>query len=291
MNKKIIFFLIVLVGICAISHVSAEEITDSTTDDVIASDEADTISVDENIEEKTSEESQSLLANESNVAGNSSEDVNTTAPVVEKQKASLKASKLTVAHKKSTKWTIKLTDANGKAISGKKIALKVYTGKKYKTVHVTTNSKGVASYNTKSLSAGTHKITASFADDAYNCKAISSSVKVVKQTALKIKTFVKNDKEMSILIISVLNKKTKKPVNGVKLKLLIYTGKKYKTVTLKTKKFEGDKGVAGYATNQLKVGKHKVKITPVSIKYKGSKTATMKIKKSTLKYAGTTIKI
>jgi hypothetical protein len=67
-------------------------------------------------------------------------------------------------------------------------------------------------------------------------------------------------KEGALLTILVMNKKNKKLVNGVKLKLLIYTGKKYKTVTLKTKTFNKLKGMAGYATNQLSVGTHKVKI-------------------------------
>lgn len=278
MNKKIIFFLLVLVGICAISHVSAEEIADNSTCDLIASD---------NAEELVSEAPQDVIADESDSGqSNSSGDI---APVVQKSTAKLKASKATVAYKKSTKWTIKLTDSNGKAISGKTISLKVYTGSKYKTVKVTTNAKGQATYNTKSLSAGTHKIVASFSDDAFNCNDISSSVKVVKQTPLKIFAKVQNLKHGSVLTFMVMNKKTKKFINGVKLKLLIYTGKKYKTVTLKTKKFEGAKGVAGYATNQLSVGKHKVKITPVNFKFSGSKTTALKIKKSAKKYAGFTV--
>ena len=104
-------------------------------------------------------------------------------------------------------------------------------------------------------------------------------MKVVKQTLLKIFVKVQNLKEMSVLSIMVMNKKTKKFLNGVKLKLLIYTGKKYKTVTLKTKKLDGMKGMVGYATNQLSVGKHKVKITLVKFKFSGSKTTSIKIKK------------
>ena len=213
------------------------------------------------------------------------------APTVEKTKATLKASKATVAYKKSTKWTIKLTDSNGKAISGKTISLKVYTGSKYKTVKVTTNTNGQATYNTKSLSAGTHKIVASFLDDAFDCRDISSSVKVVKQTKIRIIAVPKNMKDGSALTILVLNKKTKKFMNGVKLILKVYNGKKYKTIKLKTKKIPGAKGVAGYATNQLSVGKHKVKITPQSFKYSGSKTTKMVIKKSAKKYPGYTVKL
>ena len=45
-------------------------------------------------------------------------------------------------------------------------------------------------------------------------------------------------------------------MSGIKLKLRIYTGKKYKTYTVKTNK----KGVAKFNTKKLKRGKHKVKI-------------------------------
>ena len=235
MNRKLILFLMILVSVCAISHVSAEEIADNSTGDLIASD---------NAEEIVSETPQDIISNETgSEVSNSSSD--TPAPVVEKTAATLKASKATVAHKKSTKWTIKLTDFKGNALSGKNIVLKIYTGSKYKTVTVKTNANGQASYNTKSLSAGTHKIVASFLDENYDCKQISSSVKVIKQTAIKIIAVPKNAKDGSALSIIVMNKKTKKFLNGVKLKVLISTGKKYKTVTLKTKKIKGAKGVAG----------------------------------------------
>ena len=287
MNKKIILMLLIfLVGACAVSHVSAEEI--SSDSELIAAQDTEPVSIDDNADE-LSDTTRDLIANETSTeVTNTSTDEST---LVEKTQATLKASKLTVAHKKSTKWSIKLTDSSGKGISGKNILLKIYTGKKYKTATVKTDANGVAKYNTKKLSAGTHKIIARFVDDNYNCKDISSSVKVVKQTKIKIIAKPRNMKDGSVLTIMVLNKKTKKFMNGVKLLLKVYTGKKYQTIKLKTKKFTGAKGVTGYATNQLSVGKHKVKITPQSIKYSGSKTTKMVIKKSAKKYPGWTVKI
>ena len=276
MKRKLILILLIFSAIFAISHVSAEEI--SADGDLIAVEDTEPISIDETTD-KITDTPKEIIANESEVTNTSSE-----VPVAEKTKATLKASKATVAYKKSTKWSIKLTDANGKGISGKNIALKIYTGSKYITKNVKTDSRGVAKYDTKSLNAGTHKIVASFKDDAFDCKDISSSVKVVKQTKLKIFTKVSNDKDGSGVVIFVIDKKTKKFLNGVKLKLLIYTGKKYKTIKLKTKKFAGAKGVTVYATNKLSVGKHKVKISPVSFKYVGSKTTKLVIKKSAKKY-------
>ena len=285
--KKIIFFLLILVTVCAISHVSAEEIADNSTGDLIATEDTEPISIDKTAVE-IADTPKDIIANET---GTEVTNTSTDTPVVEKTKATLKASKATVAYKKGTKWSIKLTDSNGKAIAGKTIVLKVYTGSKYKTVKVTTNANGQATYNTKSLSAGNHKIVASFLDDAFDCKDISSSVKVVKQTKIKIIAIPKSMKDGTVLTIIVLNKKTKKFMNGVKLILKVYTGKKYKTIKLKTKKVAGAKGAAGYATNKLNVGKHKVKITPQSFKYTGSKTTKMVIKKSAKKYPGWTVKV
>jgi len=208
---------------------------------------------------------------------------------VNKATAVLTASKVTVALKSGSSWAIKIADSrNNKPISGLKITLKVYTGKKYKTVTVTTNSNGVASYKTKSLSAGTHNVVASASHAGYNFNTVSSSIKVVKQTSLKFKLQAKSsDNGGALLSYMALNKKTKKGVNGIKMKVLIYTGKTYKTFILKTKKIKGKKktyhGAFGFATNQFTAGKHKVVIMPESIKYKGSVKTSIVIKKSATK--------
>lgn len=199
---------------------------------------------------------------------------------VNKATAVIKASKVTVAYKKSGLWTLTLVDSrNNKPISNMLLTLKVYTGKKYKTVKIKTNSKGVASYQTKKLSKGTHKVKVSAQDSRYNFNTLSSSIKVIKQKAIKFKVQKTTAKDGAQLLIQVLNKKTKKPINGVKVKLLIYTGKKYKTITLKTKKKGKDKGICGFSTNKLSVGKHKVKILPNTIAYGGSATSSMTITK------------
>ena len=64
---------------------------------------------------------------------------------------------------------------------------------------------------------------------------MSSSIKVVKQTSLKFKLQAKrSDKGGALLSYMALNKKTKKGDIGIKMKVLIYTGKTYKTFILKT---------------------------------------------------------
>ena len=269
MNRKIIVCLLVLIGICAISHVSA--VDDNST--AIASDDASEIEA---------------SVNEDNVVANSTgnEVVSNESAPVTPSKGEIKVSKLTTPYKSGT-WSISLVDsATSKGISNAKVSLKIYTGSNYKLVNVNTNSKGIATYKTSGLAVGTHKVVLSGLADGYSINPVTSSVKVIKQTALKFKVYKRTFKDGASLSIQVLNKKTKKGLNGVKIKLLIYTGSKLtKTVVLNTKKFRKTKGAAGFATNDLKVGKHKVVIKPYSIKYKGSKKTSMTIKKSAKKYS------
>ena len=204
-----------------------------------------------------------------------------------------KASKLTVVLKKGTLWTVKITDSKtGKPIAGLKLTLKVYTGSKFKTVSVSTNSKGIASYQTKGLTKGNHKVVVTSNQAGYKLRDFTSYINVIKPKALKFK-LKKNDptKKATLISFQILDKKTKKGVNGVKVKVKIYTGKKYKTFTLKSKKVSKVKGIIGFATNEFSAGKHKVVIEPVSLKYSGSGKTTMVIKKSAKKYPKKTFKV
>ncbi|MBR4446964.1 hypothetical protein [Methanobrevibacter sp.] len=96
----------------------------------------------------------------------------------------------------------------------------------------------------------------------------------------KAKTIVKAPKvtakykKSKYFKVTVKNKATKKAVKKLKLKVKVYTGKKYKTYTIKTNK----KGVAKLNTKKLNRGKHKVKITSKNKNYKISKKSKIKIK-------------
>ena len=72
---------------------------------------------------------------------------------------------------------MKVVDNNNKPVSGVTVKLKVYTGKKYKTVTLTTNSKGIAYYGTSSLAVGSHKVVISVGT-GFSAKSVSSSIKI-----------------------------------------------------------------------------------------------------------------
>ena len=218
-------------------------------------------------------------------------DINVT---VNKAIAVITASSTSVVLKKATFWKIKLVSSKtGKPISGMKLKLKVYTGKKYKTYTVKTNSKGVASFKTSSLAKGKHKMIVTGSHAGYTFNKLTKYVTVVKPTALKFKIEnVKNTKKGSLISFKVTNKKTKKALNGIKVKFMVKVGSSYKTfITTKTKTAAGIKGIVGVFTNEFSVGKHVVLVKPVSIKYSGSGKGTIKIKKSSKKYPDKTTNV
>ena len=81
--------------------------------------------------------------------------------------------------KKYFQVTVKNTKTK-KVIKGVKLTLKVYTGKKYKTYTVKSNSKGIAKLNVKSLTVGTHKVVVNSANKYCVAKAKTSTIKITK---------------------------------------------------------------------------------------------------------------
>lgn len=217
--------------------------------------------------------------------------------IVNKATAVISASSANVVLKKSSYWDIKLIDSKSKKpITNMKLTLKVFTGNKYSVLTVTTDSKGVAHFKTSSLTAGKHKMVVSGTHAGYKFNTITSYITVIKPTALKFKVYKRdNSKNGALISFQVLNKKTKKPVNGVKVKFLIKTGKKYITITHKTKTVKKNgkkyKGITGFFSNKFSVGKHVVKIEPVSMKYSGSGKSSIVIKKSAKNYPPRTTKV
>ncbi len=153
----------------------------------------------------------------------------------------------------------------------------------YKTVKTDSNGIGVFTWAGVPLGPGIYNIaldsfadyTSSWGDDYDIAEGSTLTAKVVVKTKLSVK--VKKSKGT----LEIFVKKNKKPVNKIKLKIKIFTGKKYKTIYLTTAKIKHTKlrGYCAFATNALKVGKHKVVITSANKKYHVSKTSSFKITK------------
>ncbi|WP_407394160.1 DUF3344 domain-containing protein [Methanobrevibacter sp.] len=149
----------------------------------------------------------------------------------------------------------------------------------------TSNSVEVYIGDAKDSIADTNNI--SFVATGSTILALNQIVITIKDAPVapvapaKIKTVVKAPKvtnkfkKSKYFKLKVLKKSNKKPVKKIKVKVRVYTGKKYKTYTVKTNK----KGIAKLNTKKLKVGKHKVKIYSGDSRYKISAKSVIKIKK------------
>ena len=167
--------------------------------------------------------------------------------------------------------TVKVIDTNNnnKAISGASVTLKFSNGKK---VTLKTNSKGIATYN-MAFAPKTYKVTATYKSASAKLAKVKITKAPSKITAKKVKTAY----GVKYLKIKVTNTKTKKAVNGAKLLVKAYTGKKAKKIYVTT----DSKGIAQYGGGELKAGKHKIAVKSATsgIKAKGA-SSQMTITKS-----------
>ena len=220
---------------------------------------------------------------DSNHTGSSS----TSKITVNKATGNITASALTTYYSSGKTWSITLKDkTNNKVLASKKLTLKVYTGSKYKTYTVTTNSKGVATFKASTLAPGSHKVIVSYSNSNYSTKSLTKTIKINKM-ALTYKVSKSTQKDGAGLHIWVKNKATGKTVNKIKIKVLVYTGKKYKTITLVSAKYSTKgNGYTGYAVKGpvYSIGTHTVKIMAGDSYHSGSVKSSLVLKSSVKKY-------
>ena len=149
---------------------------------------------------------------------------------------------------------VKLTNTkNKKGIFNAKIYFKIKISKtKYSNYYGTTQREGKIKLNVD-IKPGTYQVTVK-GNDAKNFKAKAINTKITIKKA-PVKLTVKTSKKQ--MQIQVKNKKSKKLVSGLKLKVKVYTGNKYKTITAKS----NSKGICNVNLNSIKTGQHKVIIS------------------------------
>lgn len=192
---------------------------------------------------------------------------------VKKATGQFSAPKVSTYYKSGKYYKVKLTNTKNKALMyASKINIKVYISKsRYYNLTGTTDGNGLVQFKI-TFKPGTYKVVVSSADKGYSAKAVTSQIKVSKSpikiapTSLKVKRY-------KYFKVKVTSTKSKKVLSGVKVKVRVYTGRKYKTYTIKTNK----KGIASLKIKQ-KVGKHKVILTPAQTKYYSAKKVTKTLK-------------
>ena len=188
--------------------------------------------------------------------------------------------KFTDYHKATKTFNVKMVNSkNKKAMYFTKVAVKIFVSKtRYYSAEGQTAQDGYYRLSLSNLKVGTYKVEVTCTDKNVNAKKVTSKIVIKKPTPAKLtaKKMTAKKGAKKYFKVKVTNKKTKKVMKGVKVKVKVYTGKKYKTYKVKTNK----KGIAKISTKKLKVGKHKVVVTrgTNAIKAKSVKS-TIKIKK------------
>lgn len=192
---------------------------------------------------------------------------------IKKIESSIITNKFTTNYSSNKLFNVKIKDNKGKLLSGAKITLKIYSGKKFKTYTKTSNSKGMASFNISRLSAGTHKTVITASGNVIKTQK-TETIKINKAYVIgKINKNVFKYKKSSKAVIKILNKALNKPIIGLSVKLKVCTGKKYKSYTLKTNK----KGQIYFSTKNLKKGKHKLTLSSNNKNYNLNKNFLVRI--------------
>ena len=196
---------------------------------------------------------------------------------VKKASAKITAKKVTDYYKGVKYFTVKLTNTkNNKPIYVAKLNIKVFVSKnRYYNYNGHTGANGEIRLSLETLKPGTYKVVVAGADSKdFTAKEVTSKI-VIKKAPAKLtpKKLTAKKGAKKYFKVTVKNKKTKKVIKGVKVKIKVYTGKKAKTFTAKT----NTKGIAKILTNKLKVGKHKVVVASAD------KYVTAKKAKSTIK--------
>lgn len=199
---------------------------------------------------------------------------------VKKASAKITAKKVTTYYKGGKYFTIKLTNTkNKKPIYDAKMNIKIYVSKnKYYNYNGNTGINGQIKLLLDTLKPGKYKVVVSGADSKnFKAKEVTTKI-VIKKAPAKLvpKKLTAKKGAKKYFKVTVKNKKTKKVIPGVKIKVKVYTGKKAKSYTLKT----NAKGIAKLNVKKIKVGKHKVIVTSANKYVKAKKAkSTIKIKK------------
>ena len=170
-------------------------------------------------------------------------------------KAKLTAYKLITTYKSGKLYNVRMVNTKTKQKpTNVKIGIKLYTGKKYKTYYAITKN-GLAQFDLTSSSVGTHKLVIYSALSSAKATKITRYLVIkkgsFKASAAKVKNKLKKDQYFKVKVIS---KNTKKPAKDLKVKVKVYTGKKYKTYNIKT----NAKGIAQLNTKSIAKGTHNV---------------------------------
>lgn len=132
-----------------------------------------------------------------------------------------------------------------------------------------------ALFKVSKLPVGTYTVKVYVLGKYYTADPVKSKITIKKATPIvKAKKVTAKYKKSKKFTVKVKSKYDKHPIENLKLKIKVYTGKKSKSYTVKTNK----KGVASINTKKIKRGTHKVVVKSKNKNYVISKKSSIKIK-------------
>ncbi len=186
--------------------------------------------------------------------------------------------KISTYYKSGKNLKIRLINTkDNSAVAKCKVKVVLKAGKKTYTKYLTTDKDGFASFDISKYKVERYNLFVSVTDSNLTSLSLEEIDTALifeaypKVKAPKVKFKYKKSKYFKV---TVKHQKTKKAIKKLKLKLKVYTGKKYKVYKIKTNK----KGIAKLNTKKLKRGKHKVIITSLNKNYYINKKSSIKIK-------------
>ncbi len=191
-------------------------------------------------------------------------------PIDIKVKENLKSTKYS---KINSYLNVKIVSKYNFNPSNIKVIFKVFTNNKYKLYYKSTDLNGEVVFKIpKTLEAGKHKIEVIVDNEIMK----TTYIKIQKaKTIVKAPKVTAKFKKSKYFKVTVKNKETKKMLSNVKVKIKVFTGKKFKTYIVKTNK----NGMAKINTKNLKTGTHKVVVSPSNNNYKIYAKSSIKIKR------------
>lgn len=254
-NLKTLFvFLIVILAIGAVSHVSAQDLDNATiadgednnTDDLPVPDGITYVGGDcDHVGELDSPTSASVDVEIIQIEGQNPGS----AKIQLSQSGSYYGEKT---------LKVKVVDANGTGLFSVPVDLKFSNGK---SVTVVTKSDGEASYKIP-FNPGTYSVNAKVTSNILKVNDTRLDNIKIKDApaAIKVKKLTTSFGAKKYFQIKVTNSKTKRALGGVKLLVKVYTKGKAKRIRLTT----NSKGIAKFSAAKLDVGIHKVKVSEIS---------------------------
>ena len=198
-----------------------------------------------------------------------------------KSAAKVYAPSKVIKYDKNEYYNIRVIDSHGNAAKNVLIRVNVFTADKIKTYLIRTNYNGFAKIRAGDLSLGVNRIIIKTADSRYAFYkttniVVKNSVLKTPQRIYAIAPACTNQYRDNAYFRIDVKDCYYSAVKNLVLKVKVFTGKKYKILTLKT----NSNGIANFNTKSLSIGAHRIYISTANKNYKLNRYSQVIVKRN-----------